>query len=517
MTKTLHHLNELLRRSVHEVPDRTAVVFKDRSWSYRELGRRVDRCAENLSLLGVKSGDAMGLVMRNCPEFIVAFFALCRLGARAVPVNFLEKPDRIAYIFSDAGVTGCFTSTEFLEPVRSAVRTVPSFRHLFVRDSEDPGLSLSRLWEDPVPPALSVDGVHPDDIAMLLYTAGTTGLPKGVMLTHKNFCANVASCCAAVHLTRRDTFLCLLPMFHSFCWTVCVLIPLSLGSTIVVMETITPFEPVLKAVWRHKVTIIVAIPTLFATLAQRVRGWRAFLMRFLNPVRLAISGAAALSIQVSEKFEDMFGILLLEGYGLTEASPVVSLNPLRGKRKLGTVGVALPGVRIQIVDERETVLGPGAVGEICVSGDNVMKGYYNHPEETRASFTRDGWLKTGDLGRLDGEGYLTIVDRKKDLIIEKGLNIYPQEIEQTLLSHPSVQEVAVVGIKNIMGDEVVAAFIVGKEGAPEDRPEIHRFCREKLAPYKRPRHIEFVKELPKNALGKVMKKELQKVNILHVR
>jgi long-chain acyl-CoA synthetase len=255
------------------------------------------------------------------------------------------------------------------------------------------------------------------------------------------------------------------------------------------------------------------VPPIFATLVQRIQGVKALVIRLLNPVRVAVSGAAGLPQGVQRDFESKFGVPLLEGYGLTETSPVATLNPLHGSRKPGTVGLAIPGVQIKILDDEERPLAAGEIGEICIKGENVMSGYYKRPKETQESFTKDGWLKTGDLGKLDGDGYLTIVDRKKDMIIVKGLNVYPQEIEAVLMSNPAVNEAAAVGIADETGDELVKAYVSLKQGqtaSPELRAELLKLCREKLAAYKTPRDLEILPELPKNAIGKILKKDLRK-------
>ncbi|MBL8023841.1 MAG: long-chain fatty acid--CoA ligase [Elusimicrobia bacterium] len=505
MTKTLHRL---LADTARRSPDAVVFYYRGKVWTYGQLEEKVGRCAAGLSSRGVGRGDTFGIVLRNAPEFVVLFFALARLGAIAVPVNFLERGERIGSIFSDAGVKGCLTSREFLTSVREAQKTCPSLQHVFLKDNGDAQDSFDRLL-DPSSPLEGDPSLGEDALALLIYTAGTTGLPKGVMLTHGNFMANVESCRQAIEVSEKDRFLCLLPMFHSFSWTVNVLLPIRLGSPIVIMESLLPFDPVLKAIWEHKVTVFCGVPPIFSALTQKVRGIKALALRVVNPVRVAISGAAALPPAVLTAFEKTFHIPLLEGYGLTEAAPVVAVNPLHKDRKAGTVGVAVPGVQIKLVDDNERSLPPMEVGEVCVRGANVMAGYYKRPEETRASFTKDGWLKTGDLGRLDEDGYLSIVDRKKDMVIVKGLNVYPVEIERALESHPAVEEAAVVGFPDETGDETIVAFIVFKEGKTCSKVDLLDHGRKRLAPYKIPKDFEFWKELPKNAIGKILKKDLR--------
>lgn len=494
-------LPDLITKQAKESPHKTAFIFRDQRITYTELDGLIRRYAASLHQLGIKKGDTFAVVLRNSPEFVILGMALSHLGAAIIPINFLEKADRIALILNDAKAIGVLTAKEFEKTVRAALKTVPTVKHTFLRE-EFSALYTSEPWQKP---SVSTE----NDVMMLLYTSGTTGLPKGVMLTHKNFLSNVEQCLGAIRLYPRDVFLCLLPMFHSFSWTTCVLIPLWLGSTIVIIESLLPFDPVIKAIWKYKVTLFVAVPQIFSALNSKIHGFKAFVLRFLSPVRLCISGSAPLTSYVHHHFEKTFAMPLLEGYGLTEAAPVVSLNPER-KRKVGTVGLPLPGVQIEIRDDEEKKLPQGAVGEIWIKGDNIMKGYYNKPAETSEVLTPDGWLKTGDMGQFDEEGYLKIVDRKKDLIIIKGLNVYPQEIENVIAQHAAVKEVAVVGTMDKQtGDEKIRAFITLQDGQSLDKTEIMNLCREQLALYKRPKEIIVIDEMPKNALQKILKKDLR--------
>ncbi|MGZ4461792.1 MAG: long-chain-fatty-acid--CoA ligase [Gaiellaceae bacterium] len=507
-TAAARTLNEMLARSVAEVPSTIALSFHGQTLTYAELDDRIERCAAGLIELGIGKGDTFGLVLRNSPEFVVLSFALARIGAVAVPVNFMEKGERIAFIFNDAGVKGCLTSKDFLRAVQRARESVPSLEHVFLRDQGGEHPAFEELYRDPLPDSEGPE-VGANDLALLIYTAGTTGMPKGVMLTHHNLVVNVESCLEAFDLNREDSVLCVLPMFHSFAWTTNVLLPLRLGVKTPILEGLLPFNRVLKTIWREKVTLVCCVPPVYSTLVQKLRGPKGLLLRLLSPVRIAVSGAAPLPGEVQRRFEKIFGIPLIEGYGLTEAAPVVAVNPRYGLRKPGTVGKPVPGVEVKIIDERERVLAQGEIGEICVRGENVMGGYYNRPEETREAFTEDGWLKTGDVGRFDEDGYLSIVDRRKDMIIVKGLNVYPQEIEAALESHPAVAEAAVVGIDDGSGDETIRAFVVLAAEQSVKRRELLAHCRERVASYKMPRDIEFRDELPKNALGKVLKRELR--------
>ncbi len=501
-------LSDLIAARAAENPNDVAIVFRDQPITYAELHRRVLACAGGLSALGIRKGDAFAVLVRNSPEFIILAMALSVLGGVVVPINFLEKPDRIALILNDAGAVGVLTGREFYRHVATAAKKVPTLKHFFLREGEHKEFKeFSTLMTGA--PYAGVADVSSDDLMMLLYTSGTTGLPKGVMLTHGNFLSNAEQCRGAIRLDRKDRFLCLLPLFHSFSWTTCAVLPFELGATIVIIESLLPFDPVIAAIWKHKITLFVAVPQIYQALSSKIRGAKAIILRLLNPVRLCISGAAPLATKVHENFEKTFGIKLLEGYGLTECSPVAAMNPEKG-RKIGTVGKPLPGVSIDIRDDEGKLFGQGEVGEIWIRGANVMKGYFHKPKETEESLTPDGWLKTGDMGRFDTDGYLSIVDRKKDLIIIKGLNVYPGEVEAVIAADDSVREVAVVGkMDPETSEETIRAFVTAKEGRTIDKARLFSLCRENLAAYKRPREIFIINEMPKNALQKILKKELR--------
>jgi long-chain acyl-CoA synthetase len=504
-------LHELIERQAKDRPRATALVFKGQTLCYEDLQEDIERWASVLVARGVKAGDRFGLVLRNSPEFVITFFALVRLGARAVPVNFLLKADEISFIFNDAEVVGVITQPAFLGNVLEARKKLPTLRDVIVAGtSQDGTLSFDDLMNEMPVPAPDLPRVTTaDEVAMIIYTSGTTGKPKGALLTHENFISNVEQCDAMVpSLSRRDVFLCLLPMFHSFAWTVCVLLPVYLGCKVVIVESIQPFGDVIKQIFKQRVSIFVAVPPIYSALLRVPFWWP---MRWINPLRLCISGAAALPIPVHEKFENKFGVPLMEGYGLTEASPVVALNPEK-KRLAGSIGKPLPGIELRIIGESGQEVPLGEVGEICIRGSNVMKGYYRQEEATREAFvdSERQWLRTGDVGYIDADGYVHISDRKKDLIIVKGLNVYPKEVEDILLSHSAVQDAAVVGLADETGDEIIRAFVILKEGAQADKQELLKLCRGKLAPYKCPKDLEIRKELPKNTLGKILKRELRK-------
>ena len=338
---------------------------------------------------------------------------------------------------------------------------------------------------------------------MLIYTSGTTGQPKGAVLSHRNLLANARSCRELIGVSSDDTFLAVLPLFHSFGATVCMILPLLAGAEIVLQTAFAPL-PVLETLEKHQVTIFAGVPAMFAVLTK-CRTSREYDLRSL---RACVSGGAPLPLQVLSGFQERYGAVLVEGYGPTEGSPVVSANPPNGVQKPGSVGPPILGVEVRIVDDAGQDLPTGEVGEIIVAGDNVMQGYWQDATAT-AEAIKDGWLYTGDLGKLDTDGYLYIVDRKKDMIIVGGTNVYPREVEDVIALMPQVAEVAVVGRPDPVRGERVRAVIVPAEGIELSAEQVISHCRQHLAPFKVPRIVEFRESLPKSALGKVLKRELR--------
>ena len=513
-------LNGLLDRAAQEGGERTALVHGERELTYAELRALVLAAAGGLARAGVVKGDRVAIVHRNAPEFVAAYFALARLGAVAVPINFMvQKPDELAYMLNDCGAKGVVTQAEFLKGLTAAAAECPALEALWVSDAV-PERERAPIVKDFAAltggaPAPEADPAVEDDVASILYTSGTTGFPKGVMLTHRNLVTNCEASIARITLTRRDVTLCLLPMFHSFAWTAIVLTSMRLTLTCVVFSAIAPAKPWLKAMGRRGVTLYAAVPQVYAALAREARDWktRLFLRWWaFRKVRVSVSGAAPLAPAVAEAFRDAVGVEIIEGWGLTETSPVATVNP-PGAVRLGTVGTPIDGVRVKIVDDDGRDLPAGDEGEVCVKGDNVMKGYWGLPDATKAAFTVDGWLKTGDIGVVDADGYLSIRDRKKDMIIIKGLKVFPAQVEAVIAENPEVEESAIVGLPDDTGDEIIKAFVVPKKGCCLEKSALLKFFKERLDPYKRPRDVEIVEALPKNALQKVLKRELRRREI----
>jgi len=481
-------------------PRRVAIQFEGRRISYRELEEASEGFAAGLVSLGIGPGDKVALLLPNSPEFAVAYFGTVKAGAAAVPLNTYLTAPELDYILKDSAAKALVASAHYAEKV-DALNERPG--HVLVTDGTLPGATpISDI-------TVKGDGVQPftDEgaPAAVLYTSGTTGHPKGAVLTHGNLLANAASCAVMFKVTHRDRFLLFLPMFHAFSFLVCMLLPVTAGARSIVLTSVKPFNKVIKAIVFGRATFFVAIPAVYNLLSEKK--FPRVILRLLA-LRLCVSGAAPLPAEVLERFSANYPFPLLEGYGLTEASPVVSCNPLDGVRKAGSVGIPVPGVEVRAVDGGGAALPAGEVGEIAVRGPNVMKGYLGNEEATKEAI-KDGWLFTGDMGYIDRDGYIFIVDRKKDLILVHGMNVYPREVEEAIYRHPLVKEAAVVGIPDLSHGEVPKAFVSLKDGASLSERELKRYLRERLASYKVPRQVEFRKSLPTSPTGKVLKRELK--------
>jgi long-chain acyl-CoA synthetase len=491
-----------LETVVSTQPRKVCVFWGGERITYAELAARIDKYGARLRAAhGVRPGDRVGILLKNSPEFIYALYAVLKSGATVVPINTFLKAPEIQHITDDCQLKCLVTSADFDETISKVkgVTVVPQEK-LAVAARDECGnqqlVTAASNW----PP------VAPTDLAVIIYTSGTTGKPKGAMLTHDNIASNVRSCIQALEPSLADRLVLLLPMFHSFMLTVCIFTPLSVGAGIVLIKSVHPFKMAMREIIRNRATILVGIPQLFQALADaRIPFW----LHWVLNLHLAVSGAAPLPGETLGKFDRKFHFPLLEGYGLSEASPVVSFNPIRGVRKPGSVGLPLPDVQVKIFDDHGQELPTGQVGEIVVSGPNVMRGYFNHPEET-ADAVRNSWLHTGDMGKKDEDGYIYIVDRRKEMLLVRGMNVYPREIEEVLHQFPNVREAAVVPKPDEKRGEVPIAFVSPVEGAKLEPGEILGFCRERLADYKIPREIRVLEVLPRTATGKIAKLELKK-------
>ncbi|MCL5283242.1 MAG: long-chain fatty acid--CoA ligase [Armatimonadetes bacterium] len=501
-------LIDIIKAGERNRADHPAIIYLDHPISYREFAQSVWRCADALRAADVQPGDCVALLLPNCPEVVIAYYAITAMGAVAVPSNPMLKPPELAYIWGDAKVKGVFTAKPLVSNVEAALAArnqQPAF--IVSVGAEPPGHSAIpwHQWLADKDDSKQPDNaVHESDIAVCIYTSGTTGRPKGALLTHRNLIVNCRQITQALSFTETDNFMCVLPLFHSFAATVCQNLPLFLGGTMTLLDSFLPSRA-MEAVEKHRITIFCGVPAMYAAFLNFPPD-REY---DLSSLRMCVSGGAPMTAGIMSAFEARLGKPILEGDGPTECSPVTSVNPLHGIRKVGSVGLPVPGVQIKIFDDNDVELPAGEIGEIVVRGENVMRGYLNQPEETAAAM-RNGWYHTGDLGRFDEDGYLYIVDRKKDMVIVSGLNVYPREVEEVLSSHPMVADVAVVGMPDALRGERVVAAVVLRAGQTVTARELERFCRKQLANYKVPREIIFRDSLPRSATGKVQKRLLVK-------
>lgn len=498
---------DLLRSTARERPAETAIVSGGRSVDFATVDRASDAVAAELARRGIEKGDRVGLYCPNSDAFAIAYSGLVKAGAAAVPINLLLNPKEVAYILRDAEARALFYGSAFRPAVDAVRASLPALTlGVEIGGGAPPPGDLA--FADVVaaggrPPEVRFD--PSEDVAAILYTSGTTGKPKGAMLTHRNLVANTFSIREALRLeSGRDRILVVLPMFHSFAATVGMLFPLLHGCSFVPLARFDP-EAVARAVEETRATVFIGVPSMYASF---LRLGDEHVRRF-EPLRFCVSGGAALPLEVLERFEARFSKTIYEGDGPTECSPVTCVNPVFGLRKKGSVGVPIPGVDMEIRGEDGRELARGEVGEICVRGPNVMKGYWKRPEETRESFFGE-WFRTGDLGYEDDDGYFYIVDRKKDMIIVNGMNVYPRAIEEVLYQIPAVREAAVVGEPHRLHGEIPVAYVALKEGAEATEESIRHHCREHLGRHEIPRKVVLVPELPKSASGKILKRELRR-------
>jgi len=494
---------DFLLRSLENFADRTAVIFQDQEINYKLLAERAGRLAAGLKSLNIRPREYVAILMPNHLEFITAYWALNFIGAPVVPINPLLKGPEITHILADSKAVAIITVPPFAGLIQSLKGQLPGLRNVIVageRSAQDQ-IEYGKLFNFHTD--LERPPVGENDVSACLFTSGTTGKPKGVMLSHKNLIFDTEMVTRAIGVDYSERYLGVLPFYHAFAGTVCILVPACTGASVVVMERFLP-KVTIENIKKYQVTIFPAVPAMYAAILQAAKNTDP---RDLASLRMFVSGGSAMPLEMMRTLEEVYGVIVLEGNGPTETSPISYVNRLE-LRKHGSVGPPLPGVRVRIVDENGREVPVNTVGEITVKGDNIMKGYLNQPEATAESI-RNGWFHTGDLGMVDEDGYVYIVDRKKDLIIVGGFNVYPREVEEVLYKHPAVAEAAVVGIPDQMRGEIPKAFLVLKPGHKATSREIINFCRENLANYKCPREVEFKDELPKGANGKILKRVLK--------
>ena len=518
-------LHEILRMTAVEVPDRPATAFLGAHLTFAQIKEQADRLATALARLGIAKSDRVGIMLPNCPQYLITTFAVLRLGATVVNINPLYTPREILVVAQDSGMCALLT-LDVLAPGVLAVREQTKIKTTIVTSlaeyspkATSPAtiegtLRLADLLAAVALPDLPHVDINPDeDVAVLQYTGGTTGVPKAAMLTHYNIFANViqTECWGHTDLRRgEDTYLLVIPLFHIYGFTVGMMDGLWRGAQQVLIPKYD-VEAVLAAIRDYRPTYFPAVPTIYISLLNHPRAKE----YGIDKVRAFNSGSAPLPIEVIDQFERMTGGTLYEGYGLSEASPVTHSTPSLARRKPGSIGLPLPDTDMKIVDLEEgtRAVAVGQKGELCIAGPQVMKGYWNRPDETAIALRTDEaertWLYTGDVARMDDEGSTYIVQRKKDMVIVSGFNVYPTEVEGVLYTHPAVLEAAVIGVPDAYRGEVVKAFVVPKPGAKTTSEELIEHCKTGLAEFKVPRAIEIRESLPKTAVGKILLRVLR--------
>ncbi len=525
-------LYELFQQAVITYKDQPAVHFMGRELTYNQLSEQIESFASALADLGIKKGDRVAVHLPNSTQFPIAYFAALSLGAIVVPCNPLYVAREMEYQLNDSGAETIITLTRFYNMIKE-VQPKTKLKNVIVSNIKDyfPGAlsflytvakekkegdrvdlagedysftGLIKKYAGKKPPEVKVD---PEDRALFLYTGGTTGVSKGAILQHRNLVANmcqVKSWCTDFQ-DGKEIILGVLPFFHSYGLSTILNLGLQNGAKLVLLPRFV-LEDVLKTIDKQKPTLFPGVPTIYVAINNAPN-----LQKFdLQSIRICISGAAPLPVEVQQEFEKNTGGKLVEGYGLSETSPVTHANPVYGKRKPGSIGLPMPDTEFKIVDVEagEQEMPVGEVGELCLRGPQVMEGYLNMPEET-ALVLRNGWFYTGDIAKADEEGYTYIVDRKKDMVIAGGFNIYPRDIEEVLYAHPKIMEAAVAGIKDPYRGETLKAYIVLREGESMTEEEVVEHCKANLAPYKVPKLVEFREELPKTMIGKVLRRMLR--------
>ncbi len=528
-------LPEYLDQSAARWPNNPALTLKGKTLTYAQLNDMVNRFATGLAKLGVGKDSRVALWMPNLPQMVVGYYATLRIGGVVVNTNPMYVEREVEHQFNDAGVQVVVTC-DFLwwYKLRGIMSKVPTVEHVVVTSIPDylpfplnliapfklkktqqyvkvPREKNVHFFKEvikqnpPTPPKVDVGF---EDLAVLQYTGGTTGVSKGAMLTHKNISVNTQQCAAWFPIVEegKEVLLACLPYFHSFGMTVSMNWPLRAGAHIILMPNPRDIDEMVKSIVKYKVTLFPAVPALFVA----INNYPGVDNLDLSSIKGCFSGSAPLPLDVLERFEKLTGGKITEGFGLSETSPVTHVNPLNGMRKTGSVGIPVPGTDQKVVDidTGEKELGIGEEGELCLKGPQVMRGYWNRPEET-AKVLRDGWLYTGDLAKIDEDGYCYIVGRKKDMIVAGGYNIYPDEVDEVLFAHPAVLEAATIGIPDPKRGETVKSFVVLKPGETLTEEELIAYCKKELAAYKVPKQIEFIDELPKSSMMKILRRELR--------
>ena len=494
-------MNESLANNLITVarqqPEAPALRLDEAVMTYGQLDERTARVAGRLREYGLEPGDRVGIMLPNVPEFAVVYYGVLRAGGVVVPMNVLLKQREVAFYLGDSGAKLLFAWHGFAEEAAAGAAEAGAECVVVERDA------FARLLEASGPDCAVAERTG-GDTAVILYTSGTTGKPKGAQLTHSNLSVNADVSKALFSLTNEDVVLGALPLFHAFGQTCGLNAAIAAGASLALIPRFDPGEA-LKVIERDRVTVFEGVPTMYAALLHHPGSGQAD----VRTLRVCVSGGAALPVELLRGFEREFGCVILEGYGLSETSPVACFNHPHRERKPGSIGTPVEGVEMKLVDLHRRDAAPGEVGEIAIRGHNVMKGYWNRPDATAEAIDEDGWFYSGDIARVDEDGCYFIVDRKKELIIRGGYNVYPREIEEVLYEHPAIREAAVVGVPHADLGEEVAAAVALRPGVHATKSEIRDYVKANVAAYKYPRQVWFVDELPKGPTGKILKREIR--------
>lgn len=501
-------IGNLIEKQAKKYPNKIFLYWEDIEITYSQLNEITNKVANLLYELGIRKGDKVSIFLPNMPEFIYFYLGVPKLGAIVGPVNALFKAREAQFVISHSEAKVLVTIPKFMEIINEIRNDLPNLKHIIViGESIEETLNYEELMDkasSESPPLVKIN--EKEDPAAILYTSGTTGFPKGVLQTHFNIKRNAEMLIEALKPEEDFRFMLILPLFHVNAQIVTVMAPLTLGGSVILTPGFSASSH-WEIVAKYKASTFSSVPTVLSILLRTPHE-----NLNLSSLKFVICGAAPLPVEVMKEFESTFECKVIEGYGLTEGTCASSVNPMptetEDRRKIGSIGVPLPGTKMKIVDDKGKEVPPNTNGEIICKGDNIMKGYFKNPEANKETL-KNGWLYTGDIGYMDEDGFFYIIDRKKDMIIRGGENIYPREIEEVLYSYPGVSMAAVIGVNDEIYGEVPKAFIVMKEGEEAISEDIIEHCKKNLANYKVPKYVEFRDDLPKNPTGKIMKVPLR--------
>ncbi len=511
-------LGDILDETAEKFPNREVIIFEDRRITYKELNEKVDQFASGLVKLGIEKGDRIGLWMSNYPEWVIAYFGIAKAGGIVVPMNTRYKTHEVKYILNNSqakGIIMCdtFVGIDFLEMINKVKGDLPSLEHIIVFGEPEEDMrgfyeicEMGKDWENDTTLQKRRKSLDPDECVFILYTSGTTGAPKGAMLSHNNIGTNARDVTGVLKTTEEDKFLLAVPFFHCFGCVMGILGSIVYGASMVPM-VVFKAEKAMELVEQEDISILYGVPTMFVLELEAYRKYK----YDVDSLRTGIMAGAPCPEEVMEGVMNEMGCNVSIAYGLTEASPVITMTRFDDslEKRVKTVGKPLPDIEVKIADDRHNEVPVGTRGELACRGYNVMLGYYKMPDKTEQAIDDEGWLYSGDLAMEDEDGYYIITGRKKDMILVGGFNVYPREIEEFLFTHPKIQNVSVIGVPDDVFGEVVMVYAIPKDGVDLKPEEIVRFCEDEIANFKVPRYVKIVDEMPMTASGKIQKFKLR--------